>query len=87
MTKHNTAHRWRKDAASKLRSTDIRGWCKEWEVHPDVLGWLLEAYAKGEDEWAIIRCLNRLAAAEQTRMRNRRRMKQRRKMNWAPASP
>lgn len=87
MTQHDETQRRREDASKKLRSADISAWCAEWEVHPDVRGWLLEAYANGEDDRAIIRIMNRVAAAQQTRMRNKRRMKQRRRINWKPVSP
>jgi hypothetical protein len=87
MTQRNKAHRWREDAPNKLRSGDIRAWCKEWGFHPDARDWLLEAYAKGEDDRAIIRLMNRVAAAQRTRMKNLRCMERRRRIDWKPGHP
>ena len=87
MTQHDNAGRGRRDVPGKLRSGDIRSWCEEWEFHPDVRNWILEAYAKGHDDRAIIGLLNRGAAAQLTRARNRRRMKHRRRIEWKPGRP
>jgi hypothetical protein len=87
MTQHDNTDRGREDAPSKLTSGDIRAWCEEWDVHPDARDWLIEAYAKGEDDRVIIRIMNGVAAARRTCMRNQRRMKRRRRIAWKPGHP
>jgi hypothetical protein len=87
MTQHNKTERIRRDVPSKLQSGDIRSWCEEWDFHPDVRNWLLEAYSKGHDDRAIIDLLNRGARARMTSMKNRRRMKHRRRIRWKPHRP
>jgi hypothetical protein len=84
MKQHNDTHRGRGDASRKLRSGHIRSWCEEWELHSDVRNWLLEAYAKGYNDRDIIDLLNRGAAAQMTRLRNRLRNKHRRRIEWKP---
>ena len=59
-------------APAGLDSAYIRAWCQEWEVHPDIRGWILEAYAKAEDESAeraLLRLLNAAARAQQDRLK------------------
>ena len=87
MKQHNNTQWGRGDASSKLKSGHIRSWCEVWDFHPDVRDWLLEAYAKGQNDGVIIDLLHQGARARMTYMKNSQRMWNRKRIEWRTGRP
>lgn len=60
----------------------IKAWGAEWQISEDPLEWIIEAYAKSEDDSKVIRLMNRIANAQRTRLKNLPHLEQRRLIEW-----
>jgi len=56
----------------------IKAWAAEWQISDDALEWIIEAYAKSEDEPEVISLMNRISNAQCTRVKNLPLLEQRR---------
>jgi len=71
---------------SKVNLPAIKAWGKRLAIHPDVLGWVIEIYAKSEDDTEVISVMRRVAAAQSTRGRNSGASNRRKRIQWAEGS-
>ncbi len=72
----------RKSLNPEVNLPAIKKWADRLAVHPDVLGWIIEIYAKSSADAEVITVMRRVSAAQSTRNKNLPNMRQRKRIEW-----
>lgn len=65
----------------------IKAWGIELGIHPDVLSWVVEIYAKSDDDDVVIDVIRRVSEAQSTRAKNLARTDHRKTIEWDANDP